>query len=76
LKSGDKGATATGFFKVLGFLISSEIGLHHLVDLEALLTTNPGPPTLGKFIAGRRQIVKKTIPATVDYFGIFRHFLV
>jgi hypothetical protein len=59
----------------LGFSISGEIGLHHLVDLEAHLTTNPAPPILGKTTAGRRRIGKlfpAGLPALEVILDLFR----
>jgi hypothetical protein len=69
-KSGEIGATATRNFKVLGVLISGEIDLHHLVDLEALLTTNSAPPESGQTTAGRRQI-GEMFPAAPPVFEVF-----
>jgi hypothetical protein len=69
---------ATRNFKVLGFSISGEIDLHHLVDLEAHLTTNPAPPTLGKSTAGRRRIGEMFPAAPLAFevfFDLFRSFL-
>ena len=77
-ESGKVWATATRLFKILGFSISGKIGPHHLVDLEAHLTTNPTPPTLGKTTTGRRRIgelFRRGLPAFEVFLDLFRPFL-
>ena len=71
-ESGKVWATATRLFKILGFSISGKIGPHHLVDLEAHLTTNPTPPTLGKTTTGRRRIGELFPARAAGFRGISR----
>jgi hypothetical protein len=53
----------------LGFLNSGEIDLDHLVDLEALFTMKPAPPTLGKSTVGRRRIEEMKFSGHRRLFG-------